>query len=114
MLASSFKVCYNKHVVNSKGVIKMKNVEVLESNKLYRINFNIPVSLRESYNAFVENSIGYDNSAILNDVVEEEVDGRIKGYVEVEWESFNLTELEDIANNLNTLSSGSDIYVYIQ
>ena len=92
----------------------MKNVEVLESNKLYRVNFNIPVSLRESYNAFVENSIGYDNSVILNDVVEEEVDGRIKGYIEVEWESFNLTELEDIANNLNTLSSGSDIYVYIQ
>lgn len=92
----------------------MKNVEVLESSKLYRINFNIPVSLRESYDTFVENSIGYDNSAILNDVVEEEVDGYIKGYVEVEWESFNLTELEDIASNLNSLSSGSDIYVYIQ
>ena len=89
----------------------MKNVEVLESNKLYRVNFNIPVSLRESYDAFVENSIGYDNSAILNDVMEEEVDGYIKGYVEVEWESFNSTELKDIANNLNNLSSGSDIYV---
>ena len=82
--------------------------------KTKQIKFNIPVSLRESYDTFVENSIGYNNSAILNDVVEEEVDGRIKGYVEVEWESFNLTELEDIASNLNTLSSGSDIYVYIQ
>ena len=91
----------------------MKNVEVLESNKLYRINFNIPVSLRESYDAYIENSIGYDNSAILNDVVEEEVDGYIKGYVEVAWETFSPTEFESITKDLETLSSGTDIYTCI-
>ena len=91
----------------------MKNVEVLESNKLYRINFNIPVSLRESYDAYIESSIGYDNSAILNDVVEEEVNGRIKGYIEVAWETFNPAEFESITKDLNTLSSGIDIYTCI-
>lgn len=91
----------------------MKNVEVVKENKLYKVNFNIPISLRESYDAFIKNDIGYDNSAILNDVVEEEVDGYIKGHVELEWESFNHTELENIATNLNNLSSGVDIYVWV-
>ena len=78
-----------------------------------QIKFNIPVSLRESYDAYIESSIGYDNSAILNDVVEEEVDGYIKGYVEVAWETFNPTEFESITKDLNTLSNGIDIYTCI-
>ena len=78
-----------------------------------QIKFNIPVSLRESYDAYIENSIGYDNSAILNDVVEEEVNGRIRGYIEVAWETFNPAEFESITKDLNTLSSGIDIYTCI-
>ena len=78
-----------------------------------QIKFNIPVSLRESYDAFIESSIGYDNSAILNDVVEEELNGRIKGYVEVAWETFNPTEFEDITKDFNTLSNVIDIYTCI-
>lgn len=78
-----------------------------------QIKFNIPVSLRESYDAYIESSIGYDNSAILNDVVEEEVNGRIKGYIEVAWETFNPAEFESITKDLNTLSNGIDIYTCI-
>ena len=78
-----------------------------------QIKFNIPVSLRESYDAYIESSIGYDNSAILNDVVEEEVDGYIKGYIEVAWETFNPVEFESITKDLNTLSNGIDIYTCI-
>ena len=78
-----------------------------------QIKFNIPVSLRESYDAYIESSIGYDNSAILNDVVEEEVDGYIKGYIEVAWETFNPVEFEGITKDLNTLSNGIDIYTCI-
>ena len=78
-----------------------------------QIKFNIPVSLRESYDAYIESSIGYDNSAILNDVVEEEVDGYIKGYIEVAWETFNPAEFESITKDLNTLSNGIDIYTCI-
>ena len=81
--------------------------------KTKQIKFNIPVSLRESYDAYIESSIGYDNSAILNDVVEEEVNGRIKGYIEVAWETFNLAEFESITKDLNTLSNGIDIYTCI-
>lgn len=78
-----------------------------------QIKFNIPVLLRESYDAFIEGSIGYNNSAILNDVVEEEVNGRIKGYIEVAWETFNPDEFEDITKDLNLLSSGIDVYTCI-
>ena len=78
-----------------------------------QIKFNIPVSLRESYDAYIESSIGYDNSAILNDVVEEEVNGYIKGYIEVAWETFNPVEFESITKDLNTLSNGIDIYTCI-
>ena len=81
--------------------------------KAKQIKFNIPVSLRESYDAYIESSIGYDNSAILNDVVEEEVNGRIKGYIEVAWETFNPAEFESITKDLNTLSNGIDIYTCI-
>lgn len=87
----------------------MNNVEVLENNKLYRINFNIPVQLRNTYDIFIEDVVGCDERAILNDVVEEEIGGRIKGYLELEFENFDMSVIEDRSKQLEMLSNGFDL-----
>lgn len=86
-----------------------KRIETLEENKLFRIHYNIPVILKSTLDILIEQDIGYDDSIILNDVADEELNDRLVGYIEIEFDEFDEDVLFGRASQLDMLSNGVDL-----
>lgn len=86
-----------------------KRIETLEENKLFRIHYDIPVILKPTLDMLIEEDIGYDDGIILNDVADEELNDRLVGYIEIEFDEFNEDVLFNRACQLDMLSNGLDL-----
>lgn len=90
---------------------KLANVEVIEKDRIFRLHYNIPVSLKSTLDMLVEQDIGYGDNLIINDVTEEVRDNRLIGYIEVETDNYDYGVIFDRASQLNSLSEGIDLVI---
>lgn len=64
---------------HSKLSVKKRITELNDTT--FSISFRIPINLQDDYNMLIEEDMGYDDSFIVEDCVEEVVNDFIVGYV---------------------------------
>ena len=92
----------------------LKNVLEVEKEKLYVISYSIPMDIKEDFDLYIEQGVGSDGIAVLEDVTEQESEGRIRGTVTLSFDNehvFNADYLFEVANCLEEMSAGRKLEV---
>ena len=87
----------------------LKNVLEVRKNELYDISYSIPMDNKEEFDLYIEQGVGSDGIAVLEDVTEQESNGRISGIVTLSFDNehvFNADYLFEVANCLEEMSAG--------
>ena len=90
----------------------MENVETLVKEQVYKINYSVPTELQETLDILIEQDLGHGDGLIVHDDCSEQVDGKIEGYVIVEFENeFNSNTLQSVSEQFSMLSNGEDLVI---
>lgn len=85
-------------------------IKEIEKEKKFEVHFSIPVELEDTYNTLIENDIGHGDNLIIDDVIEEIIDGRIVGYIVIEVaDVYDYDTIFSRASQFDMLSKGEDL-----
>ena len=86
----------------------MAILKEVKEKELYRVEYNVPIKVKEQLDLLIEDKIGGDYRACLLDDTGEETDGYIKGYVELEFSSdypYNESFLKEVVQDFDDLEN---------
>lgn len=67
-----------------------RRISISNNDKTFSITYEVPVSLKEDLDLLIEQDIGGDTTAFLDDCQEEEKDGKIVGYIDLSYEGIDI------------------------
>lgn len=85
-------------------------IEVVEKDKIFKIHYEVPCILIPTLDMLIEEDIGYDDTLIVHDDVNEVKGDKLVGYIVVETDN----DYETIfarASQFDMLSKGEDLIV---
>lgn len=91
----------------------MDNIKTITEKVHYEISYNVPVSMQEDLDMYIEDCVGASRRAILWDCCEEQVDDMIQGTVELyfdEFHEFDESYIKEVSECLQLLSEGKSIF----
>ena len=86
----------------------MAILKEVKEKELYRVEYNVPIKVKEQLDLLIEDKIGGDYRACLLDDTGEETDGYIKGYVELEFSfdyPYNESFLKEVLQDFDDLEN---------
>lgn len=90
----------------------LKNVMEINPQKSYVISYSIPSELIEEFDMYIEECVGADGIAILDDVTENETEKGINGTVSLSFDDdhpFDADYLYSVATTLEELTKGNSL-----
>ena len=90
----------------------LENVLEVRPQEQYSISYSISNDLKDEFDLYVEQCVGADGIAVLDDVTETETENGIHGTVVLSFDNehpFDVDYLWSVAQTLNDLTSGKSL-----
>lgn len=90
----------------------LENVNVIKEHEVYDILYSVPKHLQSTLDMYIEECVGADGIALLDDCQEQETDIDIVGTITLVFDKehpYNECYVEEVAGYLQMLTRGEDI-----